>query len=244
MLKFHVLWLTAACFALSAVAPAETFVLGEANGIVAPSTRGSANTTFFGWDAFGNDGDGIAGGVIDDTTPDIGLNPGGVRIFTTNGEDHTPFNPDTGPGSAGNLYTFTGSVAEHVIVTTSGVVGTGFTTIIVQAISAAQGNPTLFSGIPVFSDIDGVTPTLIHGLNANGIEQLLARWDLTGNQTTYDLDFSGPINHYSNDKFVVDTHWSATGFQPDQFTATPEPGRAMLAVLGLLGMAFRRHRSA
>lgn len=220
-------------------AVAATFAISEATGIIAPSTRGSANTTYFGWDAFGNDGDGVPGGVVDDTTPDIGTNPGGVRLQTTNGEDHTPFSPPTG---AGNLYTFTGSVAENVTVTTSGVVGAGFTTIIAQAISAAQGNPTFFSGIPTFTAINGVNPTIINGLNANGIEQLLVRWDLPGNQTNYSFDFTGAIQHYSNDKFVVDTHWSPTGYQEDTFAATPEPGRAVLIITGLATVVMRRRR--
>jgi hypothetical protein len=225
---------------LAAPLHAAVININSSNGILAPSTRGAANTTYFGWDAFGNDGDGVPGGVVNDTTPDIGTDPGGVQFITTNGQDHTPFAPPTG---AGNLYTFTGTPAEQVTVTTSGILGSGFTTIIAQAITASFGNPTYFSGIPTFTAINGVNPTIINGLNANGFEQLLVRWDIPGNQSNYTFDFSGPYQHYSNDKFVVDTYWDANGFQPDIF-GVPEPGRASLLAASLLSMLMRRRRAA
>ncbi len=217
---------------------AATFVIAASNGIIAPSTRGQANTTYFGWELFGSEG---AGGpnIVDDTTPDIGTNPGGVRIVTTNAQDHTPF---AAPGAAANIYTFNGTLSEDLTMTTAGTNGSGFTTLIIQGISAPQGNPTYFSGQPTFGDIAGVTPTYISGLNAAGIEQFLVRYDLPGNLTNYTTSMIGSALHFSLDKLVVDTYWSATGYQGDTFAATPEPGRAMLLGLGVAGMCLRRRR--
>jgi hypothetical protein len=233
------LLLPLALIAAASSTQAATFAINTATGIIAPTTRGSANTTYFGWDTFGSDGGGPASN-INDITPDIGTNPGGVRIQTMNGEDHTPFGP---PSGGGNIYTFTGTANENVTVTTNGVFGTGFTTIIAQAVTANFGNPTYFSGIPVFTAINGVSPTIINGLNANGFEQLLVRWDVPGNQSNYTFNFTGSDMHYSNDKFVVDTFWDANGFQPDIF-GVPEPGRATLLAAGLLSLVMRRRRAA
>jgi hypothetical protein len=237
---FKHLLLPLALLTSTSVVQAATFAIHSATGIIAPTTRGSANTTYFGWDLFDNSGDGVPGGIVNDTTPDIGANPGGVQIVTTNGEDHTPFSPPTG---AGNLYTFTGTPAEQVTVTTNGVLGSGFTTIIAQAITAGGGFGSNFSGIPTFTAINGVNPTVINGMNANSLEQLLVRWDIPGNQLNYTFNFSGPYQHYSNDKFVVDTYWDASGYQPDIF-GVPEPGRATLLAAGLVSLVMRRRRAS
>lgn len=232
---------TAFFLGAAATASATTFFLDQQSDVVAPTGRGGANTTYFGWELFGNDGDGVPGGVVDDATPDIGA-AAGVRIITTNGQDHTPF---SGPTAAANIYTFTGTLGEDVTIVTDGVAGTGFTTIFVQGITAPQGNPTYFSGTPTFSSINGVSPTYVSGLNQNGIEQYVLKYELPGNQASYTFSMAGSDQHYSLERLVVDTYWSASGYQSDvAVAAAPEPGRVLLVGAGLFGMMLRRRRAA
>lgn len=216
--------------------------IGTQTGIISPTSRGGANTTYFGWDLFGADGpSGVVTKLVDDITPDIGTDPGGTRFMTTNGQDHTPF---SAPSAAANIYTFTGSLAESVTVTTAGVLGTGFTTIYVQGLTANQGSPTYFSGLPTLGTINGVAPTFTIGLNANGLEQFVARYDLVGNQLNYTFTLDAPVaaQHFSIDKFVVDTVWSNSAIAGDSFTAVPEPAALSFSLLAL-GMMFRRRRA-
>lgn len=225
---------------VSASGHAATLVINESSNVMAPTGRAGANSTYFGWELFGNDGDGTPGGVVNDTSTDIGTNPGGVRIITINGQDHTPF---SSPTAAANIYTFEGTLAEDVTVTTAGTIGIGFTTLYIQGITAFQGNPTYFSGTPSFSAINGVLPTYVSGLNANGVEQFAVRYDLPGNETNYTFSMTGSAQHFSLVRLVVDTFWSPTSFHGDTLAATPEPSRAMLLIGGLTGLITRRRRA-
>src|SRR5262245_57532228 len=100
---------------------ADPFNMSQATNVVAPSTRGAATTTWFGWESWDDPG---TNNPINDITPDIGTDPGGVSFQTINGDNHR--------AGSGNLYfPSTGNTLhEQVTVTTSGTVGsTGTTTI-------------------------------------------------------------------------------------------------------------------
>ncbi|SKA99394.1 Putative Ig domain-containing protein [Prosthecobacter debontii] len=182
----------------SASALAVDYVLTQESTHVVPVTRGSANTTHFGWDSFG-----AISTPIDDTTPDIGANPPeGVRFRTTTEEDHT--------SSTGNFYTSANPPSEEVTVVTAGTPGvTGKTTIVVQLVTLYGGFPSPY----ILGDIGGVSPTVIQGTNKTGRGQLWAVWQLEGNAESYTFTITGAPDTlaYSFDKIEVDTFWSAEG---------------------------------
>lgn len=185
-----------------------TFKLNQQSVVIAPTTRGQANTTYFGWDTFCEVGfDNVP---INDSTPDIGTTTSGVSFVTTNGEDHI--------SSSRNLYVGFGTLSEQVTVVTDGTVDTGFTTIIAQAITAFGGFP---SSNLSFSAIEGVTPEVIVTTNIAGKGQAWARWKIPGNKASYTFTVTGPTGQsgWSFDKFVVDTYWNATAYQPDTVSA-------------------------
>ncbi len=207
-------------------AEASTFDITTATGLFTPTFRGDANTTYLGWDQFGEPGD----VVINDTTPDIGTGTG--SFATTNGEDHQS-------GSL-NYYSGSGSVSEDITFATDGTAGSGFTTVIVQA-------KTLFGPLGSdigFTPINGIAPTqVLQGVNATGSGQLFAKYELPGVDGTQSFSIStGPSSLISLGEFVIDTAWSPTGFSPDNAIATPEPTAALLALLSLGGVAATRRR--
>ncbi|GEP41834.1 beta strand repeat-containing protein [Brevifollis gellanilyticus] len=186
-----------------------TFKIDQVAGIIAPTTRGAANTTWFGWDTFCDPGfDNVP---INDSTPDIGTTTTGVSFVTTNAQDHI--------SSTRNLYVAAGTLAEEVTVVTSGVphATEGFTTIIAQAVTAFGGFP---SSSLSFGSIEGIAPQVVVANNINGSGQAWAKWKIPGNKASYTFTVTGPANQsgWSFDKFVVDTHFSPTAYQPDTIT--------------------------
>ncbi|MEN3941081.1 Ig domain-containing protein [Prosthecobacter sp. SYSU 5D2] len=185
------------------------FNLDQATGIVAPSSRGTAGTTWFGWDGFGTPG---VTAPIDDSTPDIGNYAGTqARFRTTNSEIH-----QFAGGS--NLYILSGTLAEEITVPTSGVVGeAGFTTIFLQIASATSGmGGGSFAG-EITATIDDVPPTMVVQGGAANTAQYWAKWEIPGNEATYVIAISGPEGqaHFSFDKVVVDTKFSPYGYVAD-----------------------------
>ena len=212
---------------------AATFAISSLTTLVTPSTRGNAGTTYYGWDTFsGNPGD--AGfpnltAPINDSTPELGTNPGLALLVTNNGEDHI--------SSSQNYYSASGSVNETVTFDTSGTAGTGVTTLILQGITAFGD-----FGAPItFSSINGVAPVVVFGVNAAAKGQFWVRWDVPGNQDTYTATLtSGANSNNSFDILSVDTYWnSGTTYQPD-LVVVPEPSSALL--LGVVGLMIRRRR--
>ncbi|MEO0529143.1 MAG: hypothetical protein AAF266_01065 [Planctomycetota bacterium] len=213
--------------------------LAQVTDLLTPSFRGDANTTWVGWDTFDdvdpNPLDSFH--LIDDTTPDIGVNGG--RFTTTNNEDHL--------SGSGNYYSGSGTVAEDITFDVDGVDGTGFTTIVVQGVTLFGGfGPPIF-----FSPIEGVLPTVTSTsdapfttTNADGNGQFFAKYEiptgLTGQQTLSISTPPGGFSFTSFDKFVVDTVWSAAGFAPDSAIAVPEPAAAVLLVVAMAGLGFGR----
>ena len=188
-------------------------IMEQAANYVEPSSRGGANTTFFGWENFGVVG---SPAVIDDSTPDIGSDSSGLARFrTANGQTH---------GNGGNLYFFSaGTLKEEVTVPTNGVVGEeGFTTIILQINSASGGmGGGAFAGDIMLDPIEDVTPTIVVGGSSVGTAFLWAKWEIPGNKATYTIKIEGePLQaHYSFDRLVVDTKYSAYGYVGDTMRA-------------------------
>jgi hypothetical protein len=205
------------------VQPGDTMILEEpaaiatnmdqATGIVAPSSRGTAGTTYFGWDTFGTIG---VSAPIDDNTPDIGTYAGTLARFRTTNEETHQFS------GGGNLYFLSGTLAEEVTVPTNGVVGeAGFTTIFLQIASSQSGMGGGTFAADITTAINGVPPTLaVQGGSANSA-QYWAKWELPGNQATYAITIAGPEGqaHFSFDKVVVDTKFSPYGFVADTMKA-------------------------
>ena len=212
------------------VAAANTFDINLTTDLFVPTFRGDASTTYLGWDTFDDVDPNLIDSfqLIDDTTPDLGS--AGGRFMTTNGEDHL--------SGSGNYYSGGGSVSEDVTFDTAGVNGSGFTTVIVQA-------KTLFGGWGtniIFTPIDGVVPIqVLQGVNQVGQGQLFAKYEIPGtaDPETFSI-VSGPFSFTSFDQFVVDTVWSPDGFAADNAIFTPEPTTALLALLGLAGVAGGR----
>lgn len=191
--------------------PPYAFVMNQAADAVTPGTRGNLNTTWFGWETF-NEADHRAE-PIDDLTPDIGTTSSGARFRTTNGQDHVL--------GSGNFYFSSGTLAEELTVPTSGTPGSGFTTIILQIVSA-QGFGAFAETITLGS-VNGVVPTVVESLNNTGTGQLWAIWKIPGNQASYTISINGPVNqpHFSFDRVIVDTLWTSSGYQADSMAASP-----------------------
>lgn len=204
---------------------AATFDIATATGLFTPTFRGDANTTWVGWDTFDDNGAGDM--IINDVTPDVGTNGG--SFVTTNDEDHL--------SGTLNYYSGSGSVSETITFDTPG--GTdGSTTVIVQGATLFGG----FGTIPAFSDINGVSPTVVDGVNATGAGQFFAKYEIPGAlgaTESFDIS-SGPFSFVSMGLFTVDANWSPSGFAPDSAIVTPEPCAALLAILGVAGVAIWR----
>ncbi len=210
---------------MTVVVEGAVYSLDGVSGVIEVAGRGGAGAVYFGWETF-NDA-GRRSEPIDDVTPDIG-SAVGVRFRTTNGEDHVL--------GSGNYYLFAGNPAEEVTVVTAGEVGSGYTTVILQAVTAFDD----FPGAWRFGELGGVKPQVVQGRNAVGLGQLWVRYDLVGNEGRYVIPFEATGPHFSLDRFVVDARWSAEGFEPEM-VVVPEPGMG-LAGVGLGWLWLRRRR--
>jgi len=137
------------------------------------------------------------------------------------------------------LYFFSGTLAERITVPTNGTVGSGFATIILQSRRR--------TGFGAFADRnraeqhrrsrssrsrDRSTPPALASS---------AKWKIPGNEAGCTIAISGPTNqaHFSFDKVMVDTLWSATGYQGDSMAAE-EPAilTRFAAAVGGIGTAY------
>ena len=173
-------FLAGAVVALPAASSAVTIDISSAFGTVAPDTRGGPNSTTAQWDTWAEPGG--ASGVITNRAAEVGSG-----FWTTNNnEDHI--------SNSLNFYSGSGSVNETITFGTNGVVGTGFTTIILQG-------QTLFGDFGStlgFTPIAGVTPGVVQGPNAAGGAQFLARYEIPGNSEEYSVNMvTGPFSFVS-----------------------------------------------
>jgi hypothetical protein len=111
-----------------------------------------------------------------------------------------------------------------------------FTTIILQGSTAFGG----FGTAPAFSDIFGVSPTVVIGTNLTTSAQFWAKYEIPSgsiSQTAL-IDLS---THTSIANLTVDTYHSSTGYATDTAQAIPEP-TALAFVAGGVGMLLMRRR--
>jgi hypothetical protein len=242
-------FLPALALALCAPAAQAAYVIYGGTGIYTPEFRGQANTTYFGWSSGTWDGNPPLGEGQPDVTPDIlngtpSINPGnlsGTSFITQTGTS------DIVSGS-NNIYSSVGGINSQglqVHVPTNGVVGSeGFTTIIIQGLSmsgAMFGGNFALDGFG-FS-INGTEAEYVHTVNSLGLGQWFAKFELTGNQSIYDIDIFGVEgipggSVLSVTDLQVDTIYSPTGFAPDS-AVVPEPSGLLLSFVGA-AMLLRR----
>jgi hypothetical protein len=215
--------------------------ISTATGPFTLSFRGGPNTTYFGWEA------GTWDGNVDTPTPNFdtvnatpSINPSVGPVLTNN----LPAS-DIVSGS-NNLYP--GPFDLTLAIPTVGNIGTGFTTIIIQGNSLPGFPGPLYLDTFKFGDIAGIAPTYIVQPNSQVETQWWAKWEIPGNQASYNVNISATATFAgvaSVTDMVVDTQWSAASYAADVAVATPEP-----ASLGMLGVAatglltVRRHQAA
>lgn len=208
--------------ALAANVVSAQFVINSSPGLFDPSFRGQANTTWFGWgpgsfDGLTNDE------LIDNPAPTIGTTTAGVSLTQSTAFDIL--------SSGNNIYTGTAGATDLLLnLPTSGTTGSGFTTLIIQGRTAFGS----YAPAPVFNDIGGVGAAFAQVNNANGAGQFWAKYEITGNQSDYNLAVTLIAGSFTSiAELEVDTYWSATGFAPDT-AVVPEPGMLALLALGSL----------
>jgi hypothetical protein len=235
---------TSACLrrALAALAAGALTASASAldiTGFAAPDAwlRGSANTTYYGWDVF-------EGGpvLLADSTPDI--NPAaisGVSIVQNNTEGFPIVRSST------NLYSGPGATDTFDLtatVKTAGVAASGFTTILVQLAGSSFGpgqTPAQFDAGSFL--INGQLPNYItDGYGTDNRNLWWMEWTLPGNQPSYALEMDAPLSSGSLSKITINTAWnSAAALDNSNVTIVPEPtAAALLAGAGLLGLGRRR----
>ena len=208
-------------------------------GFAAPDAwlRGSAHTTYYGWDVF-------EGGpvLLADSTPDI--NPAalsGVSIVQNNTEGffnvRSSTNLYSGPGVT-DCFDLTATVK------TAGVAASGFTTILVQLAGSSFGpgqTPTQFDAGSFL--INGQLPNYItDGYGANNRNLWWMEWNLPDNQPAYALEMDTQFGSGSLSQITIDTAWnSAAALDNSNASIVPEPtAAALLGGVGLCGLARRR----
>jgi hypothetical protein len=239
-----------ACIALMAGAiPAKAqFNISTGVNTFTPSFRDLANTdanstSYWGWGSGSFDG-ATNNELID--FPVVSLGAGGSDGTLSQGADLRDI-----LSSGNNIYTFTFTNSGNPLtlnlgVPTNGTVGTGFTTIILQGMTANFGTDTTF---PVsaftFPQVGGVSPTVAIGQNNASpfkLGQFWAKYEIPGNAASYSIGLGLAAEHISISKLVVDTQWSATGFAPDT-AVVPEPTSVLLTIIGTSALMLRRRRA-
>ena len=216
--------------------------LKTVTNVFAPSFRGQGSTTYFGWESFDDPtaGDDVSpedeDWVIDDNVTDIGTYVGTLARLRGNnlpfgqgGVDHI--------SSTRNIYTAGSFLDETVTAPTVGTVGSGFTTIIVQGVTAFGP----FGGDVLYSAINGVLPITAQTNNAIGSGQFWAKYEIPANAETYDFTLTSNGQNMSLTRIVVDTMWSASGYASD-LAIVPEPGSICLFALGSMAIGLFRRR--
>lgn len=216
-------------------------IINEATTLFTPSFAGTANSTSFGWNSGGWDGnpDDVSPVDIIQSIPNYSTGLAGVLTQTV------PADIVSGSNNIYSSINVINNLGLKLWVPTIGSVGsTGYTTIIIQGNGLAG-----FGGVDGFGygAINGILPEYLIGLNAAGKAQWWAKWEIPGNQSFYNVDIVGaqfgasPLVVSVTD-MSVHTWYSADGFSPD-VAQIPEPSALVLSLAGA-SLAFRRRRKA
>lgn len=226
----------------------------QQSGLVSPSFRGQAETTYFGWNEgqfFGQPVPPTASRILDNPAASFG-NVGsgeGVELY----QNDRLASPFVMIGStAGNIYTGDRAVGKQaaatlVVPVSSAAPGSGFTTIILQGRTTTAGGfstlDLLLSNYPVFSSINGVIPDFVIAGNAANQGQWWAQYNLPGSAATYAIGMTFPggvgTTPVSIAGLSVDTYWSSSGYA--NVGAVPEPSTAALLVAAAAGLFAVRY---
>lgn len=230
-------------------------IISTSTDIFAPSFRGGMHSVYYGWSSNFDSDAAVESGeqfnAPNPPAPNLGSSPGGDPLVQTDAAGLAVSDPDIisatnniyyGPGGGGTAYL---TLTLH----TDGTAGTGFTTIIIQGVSLQNAQAPNFA-IPALGAINGVMPAFVFGLNradpTNQELQWWAKYDITGNQASYDVRITlasgGPANPISINKLAVDTLWSGSAFAPDTAQAVPEPSVYALLGLGAAAALWRARR--
>lgn len=232
------------------------FVIETSTGLFTPSFRGDANTTWFGWGNGTFFGDPIPPSstrILNNIAPTLGTVglAEGVQFFQNDRFD----DPFVGIGSSsGNIYKggagpFSKPAIDlTMVIPTDGVVGTGFTTIIIQGTSLTSGSfgaaEAFLINQPIFQNIGAVSPFFLMATSDDNRAQFWAEYKLPGNAAEYTVTISFPETINSEPLSIagmtVDSYWSSTGFAMDTVQAVPEPGSVLLLAVGAGLLALRR----
>lgn len=209
-------------------------VISQSPGLFTPSFRSDANTTYYGW---GTGTLGVGGNTVNGTPS---INPaalsGNSFLVQATTTDIV--------ASSNNIYSSVAGVNNAQVslnIATLGTVGSaGFTTIIVQGFGAAGFGFALDTF--TFGAINGISPTYEYGINAAGAGQFWAKWEIPGNQASYNVavnGYSAGAGVLSVTNMIVDTTYSTASYAVDSASAVPEPS---MAILGLSGLGLLAHR--
>jgi hypothetical protein len=235
------------------VSHAVIYDITQQSGLIAPAFRGDANTTFFGWNEgqfFGQPVPSSATRILNNpvtSTGNVGLGSG-VQFY----QDDRSSNPFVMIGSsAGNIYTGIGPIGKQAAATmmapaSPGVVGSGFTTIVIQGRTTTAGGfsslDLLLSNYPVFSSINGVSPNFVIAGNTSSQGQWWAQYNVPGSATNYTIGLTFPGGSTTAPISIagmsVDTYWSPTSYA--NVSAVPEPSSIALLLLGCALFALFR----
>ncbi len=226
--------------AIGCATASAAFVISEATDFFTPSFRGTDSSTYFGWSP-GTLGEKVGSANVLNGVPSINPdNLAGGALLTATGSVYI--------SGSFNIYTSVSAITNaglKLTIPTDGVVGTdGFTSIIIQGTGFGG------FGFPLdtftFGSINGISATYLYGSNAADAGQWWAKWDLPGNQASYEVDilgYSADAGVLSVTSMVVDTHYSpsAAALYTATLGAIPEPSVALCGSLGLL-LLFKRRR--
>ncbi len=240
-----VLLLTCSILIAATTARAEVYDLTVATSLYAPSFRGEADTTWFGWNEgqfFGSPVPGPSLRILNNPATSngtIGLT--GVELYQN---DRASGNFTMIGSSVGNIYTGSGPVGKQAAATlvapmpVGGV--DGYSTIVIQGRTTTAGGfstiESLISNFPVFSSINGVSPSFVITGNAANQGQWWAQYEIPGYAPSYSIGLTFPggsgTTPISIAGLTVDAYWSATGYA--DVSAVPEPETWALGILGLV----------
>lgn len=206
------------------ITSASVFSIPAGTGLFTPSFRGQANTTFFGWGP--GSFDGTTDNELIDSPPTTLGGAAGANLVQNHTLDIL--------ASSNNIYTGGNTLDITITAPADGVVGTGFTTLIVQGKTAFGP----FGSDPVFDLVEGVLADVVVATNAANAGQFFAKYQIPGNVAAYDIRITGGT-FLSLNTLIVDTLWSPNGYAPD-IAVVPEP--ATLGLLAGAGWFLRRHR--